>query len=410
MYRILVTGSGGFVGKNLVAVLECIRDGKDRVHKLAGMEPGEMEILAYDRTSTEEELDAYCQKADFVFHLAGVNRPKEQEEFMAGNHGFTSKLLGMLKKHKNACPVMYASSIQASGIGRYEGSAYGSSKLAGEELMFWHGRETGARVLVYRFPNIFGKWCRPGYNSVVATFCHRMARNLPLQVNDPDTELTLLYIDDLAEEMLLALNGGEHRCEYEGLQAVERKDGRYCFVPAVHRASLGRIVSLLESFHAQPDSLMLPEIPEGSFEKKLFSTYLSYLPEEKAVFPLTVKADGRGSFTELLKTKSCGQFSVNISKPGVTKGQHWHHSKWEFFVVVSGRARIQERKLGVDENGEPYPVMTFEVGGEKPEAVYMLPGYVHNIQNLSDTKELVTLMWASEPFEEERPDTYRELV
>ncbi|MCM1282618.1 MAG: NAD-dependent epimerase/dehydratase family protein [Muribaculaceae bacterium] len=410
MYRILVTGAGGFVGKNLIAALECIRDGKDRVHKLAGMEPGGMEILAYDRTSTKEELDAYCQKADFVFHLAGVNRPKEPGEFMAGNCGFTSELLDMLKKHRNACPVMYASSIQASGVGRYEGSPYGSSKLAGEELVFRHERETGARVLVYRFPNLFGKWCRPNYNSVVATFCHQIANDLPIRISDPDTELTLLYIDDLTEEMLLALNGGEHRCGYAGLQEVARKDGRYCFVPTVHKASPGRIAALLESFRAQPGSLMLPEIPEGSFEKKLFSTYLSYLPEEKALFPLEMKADGRGSFTELLKTKSCGQFSVNISKPGVTKGQHWHHSKWEFFVVVSGHARIQERKLGVDEHGQPYPVMTFEVSGEKLEAVYMLPGYAHNIQNLSDTRDLVTLMWASEPFEEARPDTYREPV
>lgn len=403
--KILVTGARGFVGKNLVAAFECIRDGKDRAHKLGGLDcPEQLEIVAYDIDSTHEELEKACKDCDFVFNLAGVNRPKDQAEFMAGNFGFASTLLDTLKKYKNACPVMLSSSIQATLIGRYGESDYGKSKLAGEELFLDYARETGAKVLVYRFPNLFGKWCRPNYNSVVATFCNNVANDLPITVNDRSTELEMLYIDDLVEEMLNALNGKEHRCEFDGLTVVERPEGRYCYVPITHKVTLGEIVDLLEQFKAQPQTLMMPEIPHNSFAKKLYSTYLSYLPREKTIFPLKMNVDSRGSFTELLKTENCGQFSVNISKPGITKGQHWHHSKWEFFIVVSGHALIQERKIGTDD------VMEFEVSGENIQAVHMLPGYTHNIINLSDTQDLVTVMWANELFDPNHPDTFGEKV
>ena len=398
--NILVTGAKGFVGKNLVCNLRNIQEGKNRTRP--GLSIGE--IYEYDLGTDPVLLDAYCAKADFVFNLAGVNRPKEQSEFMQGNFGFASALLDTLKKHGNTCTVMLSSSIQATLIGRYGQSDYGKSKLAGEELFFAYGKETGAPVLVYRFPNLFGKWCRPNYNSAVATFCNNFANDLPIQVNDPATELELVYIDDLVEEMLDALEGRAHRCEFSGLDAVPQADGRYCHVPASHKATLGEIVALLERFKAQPQTLLLPEMPAGSFAKKLYSTYLSYLPKEKVAFPLDMKVDARGSFTELLKTANCGQMSVNISKPGVTKGQHWHNSKWEFFVVVSGRALIQERKIGTGE------VLEFEVSGDRIEAVHMLPGYTHNIINLSDTENLVTVMWANEAFDPQRPDTFFEKV
>ena len=398
--NILITGAKGFVGKNLVGNLRNIAEGKNRTRP--GLSIGE--IYEYDLDTDPALLDAYCAKADFVFNLAGVNRPKEQSEFMQGNFGFASALLDALKKHGNACPVMLSSSIQATLIGRYGESDYGKSKLAGEELFFSYGKETGAKVLVYRFPNLFGKWCRPNYNSAVATFCNNFANDLPIQVNDPATELELVYIDDLVEEMLDALEGQEHRCEFSGLDAVPQEDGRYCYVPTSHKATLGKIVNLLETFKAQPQTLLMPEIPASSFAKKLYSTYLSYLPKEKVCFPLKMNVDERGSFTELIKTANCGQVSVNISKPGVTKGQHWHNSKWEFFMVVSGRALIQERKIGTDE------VLEFEVSGDKIEAVHMLPGYTHNIINLSETENLVTVMWANESFDPQHPDTFFEKV
>lgn len=404
--KVLVTGAAGFVGKNLVASLKNIRDGKDRTRPELSVD----EIYEYDIQTDPALLEEYCAKADFVFNLAGVNRPKDNAEFMAGNFGFATTLLETLKKHGNTCPVMLSSSIQATLLGRYAGSDYGRSKLAGEELFFSYGAETGAKVLVYRFPNLFGKWCRPNYNSAVATFCNNIANDLPIQVSDPKVELELLYIDDLVEEMLDALEGKEHHCEFDGVDAVERTEGRYCFAPVTHKVTLGEIVELLKSFQLQPQSLMMPEIPQASFAKKLYSTYLSYLPEEKMKFPLKMNCDARGSFTELLKTEKCGQFSVNISKPGITKGQHWHHSKWEFFIVVSGHGLIQERKTGVDENGQPYPVRNFEVSGEKMEAVHMLPGYTHNIINLSETENLVTVMWANESFDPEHPDTFFEPV
>ena len=398
--NILITGAAGFVGKNLTAALECIRDGRDRTHP--GLTIGELYL--YDIDSSEALLEEACEKADFVFNLAGVNRPQNQEEFMAGNFGFASTLLDTLKKHHNSCPVMLSSSIQATLVGRYANGEYGKSKKAGEELFFAYGEETGAKVLVYRFPNLFGKWCRPNYNSAVATFCHNYAHDLPIQVNDASVELELLYIDDLVAEMIDALEGKEHHCEFDGVNTVLRDDGRYCAAPVTHKATLGEIVGLLDAFKAQPQTLVMPEIPTGSFAKKLYSTYLSYLPREKAAFDLKMNVDARGSFTELLRTEKCGQFSVNISKPGITKGQHWHHTKWEFFIVVAGRGLIRQRKVGSDE------VLNFEVSGEKIQAVHMLPGYTHNIINLSDTENLVTLMWANEPFDANRPDTFFEVV
>ena len=398
--NILVTGAKGFVGRNLVAALESIRDGKDRSH--AGLVVGE--IYAYDIDSTPEQLDEYCAKADFVFNLAGVNRPKDNSEFMAGNFGFASTLLETLKRHNNKCPVMLSSSIQATLAGRFGNSEYGRSKKAGEELFFEYGKENGVRVLVYRFPNLFGKWCRPNYNSAVATFCNNIANDLPIQVNDPNVDMELLYIDDLVAEMVAALQGGEHHAEFDGVETILKEDGRYCAVPTVHKIKLGEIVDLLNIFHDQPKTLVMPEIPNNSFAKKLYSTYLSYLPKEKVCFPLKMNVDARGSFTELLKTVNCGQFSVNVSKPGITKGEHWHHTKWEFFIVVSGRALIQERKIGTDE------VMEFEVSGDKIEAVHMLPGYTHNIINLSETENLVTVMWANEQFDPNHPDTFGEKV
>lgn len=394
--KILVTGAKGFVGKNLCAELKNIRDGKARCYGDLKIEA----IFEYDIDSDPAELDAFCAQANFVFNLAGVNRPKEQSEFMAGNFGFASTLLDTLKKHGNACPVMLSSSIQATLIGRYGESDYGKSKLAGEQLFLDYAQETGAKVLIYRFPNLFGKWCRPNYNSAVATFCNNTANDLPITVTDCAIELELLYIDDLVAEMIAALSGGEHRCEFDGLTVVPKPDGRYCAVPVTHRVTLGEIVDLLETFKSVPATITLPEIPAGSFAKKLYSTYLSYLPKEKASFPLKMNIDARGSFTELLKTQKCGQFSVNISKPGITKGQHWHHTKWEFFIVVAGKALIQQRKVGTDE------VLNFEVSGEKIEAVHMLPGYTHNIINLSETENLVTVMWANEAFDPARPDTY----
>ena len=397
--NILVTGARGFVGKNLVATLCSIRDGKNRTRPQLSIG----EIYEYDLDGTPEQLDEYCAKADFVFHLAGVNRPKDPAEFMQGNFGFSGTLLDCLKKHANTCPVVLSSSIQATLVGRYD-SDYGRSKRAGEELFFAYARERGARVLVYRFPNLFGKWCKPNYNSAVATFCHNLANDLPITVNDPSVQLELLYIDDLVEEMLDALEGKEHRCTFDGINTVLTPAGEYCAAPVTHRVSLGEIVAWLECFRAQPCTLIMPPIPEGSFAKKLYSTYLSYLPRDKAIFALKMNVDDRGSFTELLRTEQCGQFSVNVSKPGITKGQHWHHSKWEFFIVVSGRGLIQQRRLDSDE------VLNFEVSGDKIEAVHMLPGYTHNIINLSDSEDLVTVMWANERFDPERPDTFFEPV
>ena len=394
--NILITGAKGFVGKNLTETLKTIRDGKNRT---TGLTIGE--IYEYDIDTDPALLGQYCQKADFVFNLAGVNRPQNQEEFMQGNFGFASTLLDTLQEKGNACPVMLASSIQATCIGRYD-SEYGRSKKAGEELFFSYAQKTGAQVLVYRFPNLFGKWCRPNYNSAVATFCNNKANDLPITVNDPKVELELLYIDDLVEEMLCALAGNPHRCDYDGLTPVEGET--YCYAPVTHKVTLGEIVELLDDFKAQPATLLMPSIPAGSFAKKLYSTYLSYLPKEKVTVPLKMNVDARGSFTELLKTANCGQFSVNISKPGITKGEHWHHTKWEFFIVVSGRALIQMRKIGTDE------VLNFEVSGEKIEAVHMLPGYTHNIINLSETEDLVTLMWANEAFDPNKPDTFFEKV
>ena len=396
--NILVTGAKGFVGKNLCAALKNIRDGKDRTRNIKIEE-----IFEYDIDTERNLLDGFCEKADFVFNLAGVNRPKDNSEFMQGNFGFASELLDTLKKHNNKCPVMLSSSIQATLIGRYD-SDYGRSKKAGEDLFFKYSEETGAKVLVYRFPNLFGKWCRPNYNSAVATFCNNTANDLPITVNDRNTELELLYIDDLVAEMLDVLEKKEHHCEFDGINTVITESGKYCAVPTTHKVTLGEIVDLLEQFKNQPKTLLMPEIPNNSFAKKLYSTYLSYLPKEKVSFPLKMNVDDRGSFTELLKTANCGQFSVNISKPGITKGQHWHNSKWEFFIVVSGHGLIEERKIGSDE------VLRFEVTGEKTEAIHMLPGYTHNIINLSDTEDLVTLMWANEQFDPSRPDTYFEKV
>lgn len=398
--NILITGAKGFVGKNLTANLANFRDGKNRTRPDLRID----EIFEYDLSNTPEELDDFCRKADFVFNLAGVNRPKDPEEFRKGNFGFASTLLELLKKHGNSCPVMLSSSIQATLAGRFGTSEYGISKKAGEELFFQYQKDTGAKVLVYRFPNLVGKWVRPNYNSAVGTFCNNIANDLPITVNDPSVELEMLFIDDLVEEMLDALEGKEHHCEFEGVETRLCPEGRYCAAPVTHKATLGYIVECLNRFHDQPNTLVMPSIPEGSFEKKLYSMYLSYLPKEKAVFDLKMNCDDRGSFTELMRTADHGQFSVNISRPGITKGQHWHNSKWEFFIVVAGRGLIQQRKIGTDE------VLNFEVSGEKIQAVHMLPGYTHNIINLSQTENLVTVMWANEPFDPNQPDTFYEPV
>lgn len=398
--KILVTGAKGFVGKNLCATLYNIKDGKDRTRPGLKIE----EVFEYDIDTDPSLLDEYCQKADFVFNLAGVNRPKETSEFMEGNFGFASTLLDTLKKYGNTCPVMLSSSQQASLTGRFGNSEYGRSKKAGEDLFLKYQEETSAKVLIYRFPNLFGKWCRPNYNSAVATFCNNIANDLPIQVNDPTVELELLYIDDLVAEMLDALEGKEHRCEFEGLDVIPKSDGRYCYAPITHKVTLGRIVELLHEFAEQPKTLMIPEIPFNSFEKKLYSTYLSYLPKEKVAFPLKMNVDDRGSFTELVHTLNCGQVSINISKPGITKGQHWHNTKWEFFIVVAGHGLIQERKIGTDE------VIEFEVSGGNIQCIHMLPGYTHNIINLSETDNLVTVMYCNEIFDPNHPDTYFEPV
>lgn len=421
--KILVTGAKGFVGRNLCANLRNIQEGKDRRFPELSIEA----VFEYDLDSTPEELDRWCAEADFVFNLAGVNRPQNQEEFMQGNFGFASTLLDTLKKHGNKCPVMLSSSQQASLTGRFGNSEYGRSKKAGEDMFLRYEQEVLApavqefkgskglrpRVLVYRFPNLFGKWCRPNYNSAVATFCNAFANDLPYTVNDPSVELELLYIDDLVDEMMACLEGKEHHCEFDGLEVIPdscnsndscSKKGRYCYCPVTHKITLGEIVNLLKCFSEQPQTLMIPEIPAGSFAKKLYSTYLSYLPKEKVAFPLKMNVDDRGSFTELVHTLNCGQVSINISKPGITKGQHWHNTKWEFFIVVSGHGLIQERKLGTDE------VMEFEVTGENIQCIHMLPGYTHNIINLSDTENLVTVMWANEQFDPNHPDTFFEKV
>ena len=398
--NILVTGAKGFVGKNLCANLYNIRDGKDRTRPDLKID----EVYEYDIDTDPKMLDEWCQKCDFVFNLAGVNRPKETSEFMEGNFGFASTLLDTLKKYGNRCPVMLSSSQQASLTGRFGNSEYGRSKKAGEDLFLKYQEETGAKVLIYRFPNLFGKWCRPNYNSAVATFCNAFANDLSYTVNDPSVELELLYIDDLVNEMILALCGYEHRCEFDGLNVVVKEDGRYCAAPFTHKVTLGRIVELLHKFAEQPKTLMIPEIPFNSFEKKLYSTYLSYLPKEKVAFALKMNVDDRGSFTELVHTLDCGQVSINISKPGITKGQHWHNTKWEFFIVVSGHGLIQERKIGTDE------VIEFEVSGDNIQCVHMLPGYTHNIINLSETENLVTVMYCNEIFDPNHPDTYFEKV
>ena len=410
--KILVTGAKGFVGRNLVENLKCIRDGKNRTRPALQIET----VFEYDLDNTPEELDKFCAECDFVFNLAGVNRPKDPKEFREGNFGFASTLLDSLKRHGNRCPVMLSSSLQATLAGRFGTSEYGLSKRDGEELFFRYARETGAPVYVYRFPNLVGKWVRPNYNSAVGTFCHNIANDLPITVNDPSVELELLFAEDLIEEMYDAMEGHPHRAEYpktgetvdgvtyDGLTPRPCENGPYCYAPVTHKATLGRIVELLHTFRDQPRTLIMPAIPEGSFEKKQYSMYLSYLPREKVAFDLKMNCDERGSFTELLKTADHGQFSVNISKPGVTKGQHWHNSKWEFFIVVSGHGLIQERKIGTDE------VLEFEVSGDRIQAVHMLPGYTHNIINLSDTEPLVTLMWANEIFDPKHPDTFGEPV
>lgn len=407
--KILVTGAKGFVGKNLCWALKNIQEGKDKTHPGLTVES----VFEYDLDSTPEELDAWCKDCDFVFNLAGVNRPKEQSEFMEGNFGFASTLLDTLKKYENTCPVMLSSSQQASLTGRFGNSEYGRSKKAGEDLFLDYSKETGAKVLVYRFPNLFGKWCRPNYNSAVTTFCNAFANDLPYTVNDPSVELELLYIDDLVDEMIAGLEGKEHRCEFDGLNVLPQAEQksvesvcRYCYCPVTHKATLGEIVELLKSFADQPKTLMIPEIPAGSFAKKLYSTYLSYLPYEKTAFPLKMNVDDRGSFTELVHTLNAGQVSINISKPGITKGQHWHNTKFEQFIVVKGHGLIQQRNLN-DPEGK---VLEWEVSGDKIEAVHMLPGYTHNIINLSDTEDLVTVMYCNEIFNPEKPDTFFEKV
>ena len=397
--KILVTGAKGFVGRNLCARLRNIRDGKARNYAVKVDQ-----VFEYDIDSTSDQLDRYCAEADFVFNLAGVNRPKDQKEFMDGNFGFASTLLDTLRRHGNTCPVMLSSSIQATLIGRYGTSDYGRSKLAGEELFFDYGRDTGAKVLVYRFPNLFGKWCRPNYNSAVATFCHNIARDLPITVSDPAVELELLYIDDLVDEMIAALDGHEHRCRFDGLNAIADADGHYCYVPTSFRVTLGRIVDLLHSFAALPQTLTVPEMPADGFVKRLYATYLSYLPADKAIFDLKMNTDARGSFTELVRTPNCGQVSVNISRPGITKGQHWHDTKWEQFIVVKGHALIQMRSLSDDQ------VIEYEVDDSHIQSVLMLPGYTHNIINLSDTEDLVTIMYCNEPFDPNHPDTFSDPV
>ena len=398
--RILVTGAKGFVGKNLCATLYNIRNGNDRTRPDLKIE----EVFEYDIDTDPSQLDNFCKEADFVFNLAGVNRPKVTSEFMEGNFGFASTLLDTLRKYGNQCPVMLSSSQQASLTGRFGNSEYGRSKKAGEDLFLQYQEETGAKVLIYRFPNLFGKWCRPNYNSAVATFCNNIANNLPIQVNDPTVEMELLYIDDLVAEMLDALEGKEHRCEFDGLEVVPSERGRYCYCPVKHKITLGEIVDWLYHFAEQPKTLMIPEIPEGSFAKKLYSTYLSYLPKEKVAFPLKMNVDDRGSFTELIHTLNAGQVSVNISKPGITKGQHWHNTKWEFFIVVAGHGLIQERKIGTNE------VIEFEVSGDNIQCIHMLPGYTHNIINLSETENLVTVMYCNEIFNPQKPDTFFEKV
>ena len=398
--KILVTGAKGFVGKNLCAQLRNIRDGKAKCYGDLAIE----EVYEYDIDSAPQQLEEWCRECDFVFNLAGVNRPKNPEEFMAGNFGFATTLLDTLKKYHNTCPVMISSSVQATLAGRFGNSEYGRSKKAGEELMFRYGDETGARVLVYRFPNLYGKWCRPNYNSAIATFCNNIANGLPITVNDPEVELEVLYIDDLVDEMICALKGEEHRCGFDGVDAVFEPDGRYCAAPVTHHVRLGEIVDLLHRFHDMPQTLMIPEMPSDSFAKRLFSTYLSYLPKDRAVFDLKMNSDRRGSFTELVHTRNCGQVSVNISRPGITKGEHWHNSKWEQFIVVSGHGLIQMRREGTDE------VIEYEVSGEHMQSVIMLPGFTHNIINLSDTQDLVTVMYCNETFDPERPDTYSDPV
>lgn len=398
--NILVTGAAGFVGRNLVENLKNIKADKNKTRPEIRIE----EIYEYDLSSTAEDLEEYCEKADFVFHLAGVNRPQNPEDFQKGNFGLASELLHILKKHKNKAPVMLSSSVQASLSGRFGTSEYGRSKKAGEELFFQYAKETGAKVLVYRFPNIVGKWIRPNYNSAVGTFCHNIARDLPITVNDPKVELEVLFIDDLMLEMMDALEGKEHHCSFNGTEAVPSENGNYCYVPISYKVTLGYVVDCLKAFHEQPKTLLMPPMRKDSFEKKLYSMYLSYLPKDKIMYDLQMIKDDRGSFTEVLKTADSGQFSVNVSKPGITKGEHWHNSKWEIFVVVSGHGLIQERDIRTKE------VIEFEVSGDKLQAIQMLPGYTHNIINLSKTENLVTLMWANESFDKENPDTYFEKV
>ena len=400
--KILVTGAKGFVGKNLCAQLNNIRTGKAKCYGNLVID----EVFEYDIDSTPDQLDSWCRECDFVFNLAGVNRPQNPKEFMEGNFGFATVLLNNLKKHNNNCPVMISSSIQATLAGRFGTSEYGKSKKAGEELMFQYGEETGAKVLVYRFPNLYGKWCRPNYNSAVATFCNNIANDLPITVNDPNVDMELLYIDDLVEEMICALKGEEHYCEIDGVEPILTPDGRYCAAPVTHHVKLGYIVELLHQFRDMPETLMIPEIPADSFAKRLYSTYLSYLPKDKAIFDLKMNVDNRGSFTELVHSLNCGQVSIKISKPGITKGEHWHNTKWEQFIVVSGHGLIQLS----NENDPNAEIIEYEVSGDKIQSVIMLPCYTHNIINLSDTQDLVTVMYCNEIFNPERPDTFFDKV